>query len=232
MPVVGTQQSPINLVTRDAIRVPPDYGVLRIHYTGPLVGSYRDENFVVADPQPSDSPSASGAPGTTITVGDKTWVLRKIHIHRPAEHRVDGGGPAPYECHLLHSLPGDPGASGPKLVIGTFFDIRQGGKSQARRDRSASAADQGPDDESAEAASGLPRVDPRAFLPPKKAQNRWYRYEGSLTSPPYTEDVTWIVLETHVLVPADQVAGLQAAAQQCARHVYPLDRRYVLKSFD
>lgn len=61
--------------------------------------------------------------GKTVSFGTQTWIIRKIHIHKAAEHTFEENDPLPFECHLLHSLLGDVKARGPKLVIATFFDV-------------------------------------------------------------------------------------------------------------
>ena len=40
----------------------------------------------------------------------------------------------------------------------------------------------------------------------------YYQYQGSITTPPCTEDVTWLVLKNHVAVDTGKIKALQGRA--------------------
>jgi carbonic anhydrase len=55
-----------------------------------------------------------------------------------------------------------------------------------------------------------------------------YRYNGSLTTPPCTEGITWIVFVTPITLGADQVQALLATTQQPSnRPLQPLNGRRI-----
>ena len=58
-----------------------------------------------------------------------------------------------------------------------------------------------------------------------------YRYEGSLTTEPFNEFVSWVVLRDKVAVKAGDIKPITAHAQHDARPTQPLNRRFVLRSF-
>jgi carbonic anhydrase len=60
------------------------------------------------------------------------------------------------------------------------------------------------------------------LLPVSRAS---YRYTGSLTTPPCSEDVTWIVMSTPVTMSAEQLAQLRRTLVGNNRPVQPLNRR-------
>src|SRR4051794_5965983 len=98
MPVVGTQQSPIRIVNADAIRVPNSYPGLTLGYDRSLPGRYKGDNFVFDISYHPDR--SEDVTGKTVSFGPTAWIIRKIHIHTPAEHTFEDNDPFPYECHL------------------------------------------------------------------------------------------------------------------------------------
>ena len=62
-------------------------------------------------------------------------------------------------------------------------------------------------------------------------RQRFFRYEGSLTSGKFDETVSWLVFERPVPVLEGDIQPILAAAVQDQRHWQPLNRRIVLRSF-
>ena len=70
-------------------------------------------------------------------------------------------------------------------------------------------------------------IDPNRLLP---ARRSYYRYPGSLTTPPCAETVEWFVLATPITVAADDIAAFAALYPMNARPVQKLHRRDMLFS--
>lgn len=68
-------------------------------------------------------------------------------------------------------------------------------------------------------------VDPSQLLPYGPALQQYVAYKGSLTTPPCSEGVQWLVWTTPVQVPQQQVAAFRAFAGSNARPVQPLNSR-------
>jgi carbonic anhydrase len=205
MIVLGTQQSPVNIVTAETFHVDFGASYLQFRYHGGLRGHFdtHKQQFIF-DPPTGDPTYWS------VTFDERQWIIRQVHIHTPAEHLIDSGRARPHECHLLHSLIDDPDNKGDKLVIGVFL---------------AGSGKRKPPD-----CGELHELDPSVYLP--KNRERWYRYEGSLTSWGFTEDVSWVVMADEGRPPADVMRYMTACANQVPpREVYPLNRRFVLRSF-
>jgi carbonic anhydrase len=64
-------------------------------------------------------------------------------------------------------------------------------------------------------------------LPPSLAS---FRYSGSLTTPPCTEQVDWIVLQTPIQASKAQVAALQKVMCGNNRPTQPLNGRTITAS--
>ena len=54
---------------------------------------------------------------------------------------------------------------------------------------------------------------------------RFYRYEGSLTTPPCSEGVQWVVMADKLQLSADQIAELASHLHDNNRPVQPLNDR-------
>jgi|GEM_PF-4826316 len=101
MPLVGTQQSPIRIETAKAIRVPSNYPNLTFNYSGSHSGTFKGNNFVFDFVPLTRLETSADIAGKTLTFGSETWVIRKIHIHNPAEHIFDEDDLLPVECHPI-----------------------------------------------------------------------------------------------------------------------------------
>ncbi len=71
----------------------------------------------------------------------------------------------------------------------------------------------------------LAGLDPNALLP---AGRSYFRYAGSLTTPPCSEVVSWVVMTGAIAVSQDQVDAFAALYPMNARPVQPLNRRFIL----
>lgn len=154
------------------------------------------------------------APGGTLSRGDKTYELVQYHFHAPSEHMVEGKNFA-MEVHFVHKHV-ETGALG---VLGVF--ITPG----ADNATFASLAAKFPQKAGEEAA--LDTVDPRGLLP---GSLDYWAYEGSLTTPPCSEIVDWMVARTPIEVAASDIEKFTALYSMNARPALSANRRYVLSS--
>ena len=135
------------------------------------------------------------APGSTLSLDGKTFELKQFHFHAPSENTVDGK-PYALEAHFVH---GD--ADGHLAVIGVLFE--EGAASPAI----AALWEAMPKEAGAKHPLSTP-VDPAALLPQSRD---YYRYNGSLTTPPCTEGVRWLVMKAPLTVSKAQVEAFGAA---------------------
>lgn len=154
------------------------------------------------------------AEGSTLTRGDTTYKLLQVHFHRPSEHLINGK-PFPMEAHFVHRA-----ESGAIAVLGVL--IAGGGSHETFSKIIASMpAEEGP------AVKADPTINPQALLPAKLG---YYRYEGSLTTPPCTEIVDWLLLTDYITVSTEDILAFAKLYPMNARPVQSDNRRFVLRS--
>lgn len=156
---------------------------------------------------------AVAAAGNTVTVDGTAFPLAQMHFHTPSEHTI-GGETFPLEVHFVHI-----DEAGTITVVGVM--IQEGPEANAAWQPFVDAlatAEVGVTDQTAD-------LDWNALLP---VGHRTYRYEGSLTTPPCTEGVHWLLMTDPIQLSADQIAAFTAAYEGNARPVQPLNGREVL----
>ncbi len=72
-------------------------------------------------------------------------------------------------------------------------------------------------------------TNPLDWLP--EDTKKYYRYEGSLTTPEYDENVSWVVLREPLKLSKKELMKLIPFLQHPARETQPLNRRFVLSNF-
>lgn len=151
-------------------------------------------------------------PGSRARVGGVEYELRQFHFHAHSEHSIDGMF-SPMELHLVHA-----DAEGNLLAIGLLIEP---GASNATL--AGAGWDRLP------RTSGETLVDPsrrfnaRALLP----DGPTYRYEGSLTVPPCSENVSWVVYQDLIELSNEQIAAFTSLHGDSARPLQPLGSRVV-----
>jgi carbonic anhydrase len=150
------------------------------------------------------------APGSYLRLGQERFDLVQFHFHTPSEHRLHGQE-FPMELHFVHR-----NALGELAVVGVF--LREGAANPLIQQIWDAVA--------AEAEAAQPaEIDPEDLLPTDRG---YYRYAGSLTTPPCTEGVRWHVLASPVDLSAAQIDEFRSIFPVNARPLQPLNDRPVL----
>lgn len=149
-----------------------------------------------------------------MTLGEAKYKLLQFHFHRPSEHTIAGKAFA-MEAHFVHSA-----ENGALAVVGVLMSA--GGPNAAfSRIVATMPAQEGP------AVKADDGIHPRALLPQRLG---YYRYAGSLTTPPCAETVAWIVLAEPIHVSAADIEAFAKLYPMNARPVQRDNRRFVLRS--
>ena len=198
---IGGEQSPIDLT-----------GAVRAEIEPPAL-SWRAQAFSVVNN--GHTIQANALPGDFASSAGRKYELQQFHFHTPSEHSLDGKRSA-MEAHFVH---GDEGGS--LMVIGVFLE---GGGHDANPVFSALMA-AAPKDEGEAALNAA--IDPASLLPEAR---HFFRYEGSLTTPPCSEVVEWNVFAAPVAVAQSDIEGFKESFPMNARPLQPIHRRILLAS--
>ncbi|XP_062198088.1 alpha carbonic anhydrase 7-like [Phragmites australis] len=210
----GKKQSPIDIVTKQAVSSPN---------LDSLTRTYSAINATFVNNGHDILMEFEGKVGT-ITVNGKVYSFVKLHWHMPSEHTINGQR-FPLELHLVHkSDNGDLAVIGILYQYGapdSFYYQLKNKLTEMSKDKCNFA------EEDSHVAAGL--VHMRSL---QKRTGSYFRYTGSLTTPPCTENVAWNILGKVRQISKEQVdllTSLLAAGKDAgrARPTQPLNGRTV-----
>ena len=196
----GSRQSPIDI--RDGIKVDLD----------PVAFDYHVSQFRVIDN--GHTVQVNVDPGNAIEVLGRRYELQQFHFHHPSEERIDG---RQFEmvAHLVHKS-----ADGRLAVVAVLLEPG-----------SAHAIVQSVWNnlplEKGEPVAARKSLDLAALLPEDRG---YYTYMGSLTTPPCSEGVLWMVMSQPVQMSAEQIAIFARLYPMNARPVQQAAGRLIKQS--
>ena len=129
--------------------------------------------------------------GSAVELGGHRYELIQAHTHSPSEHTIDGRR-FPAELHLVHRH-----ESGQIAILAVLLD------EGAENTDLAPLLPPWPQPQQEEVVA--PPRSTMSLLPASLAS---YRYEGSLTTPPCTEGVRWVVFANPLPASPAQLTGL------------------------
>ena len=197
----GFAQSPID------IRDPGEVDLVDIEFQYGLTDSMITNN--------GHTIQVNVAAGSHIIYNGISYDLRQFHFHHPSEHTIAGEAAA-MEIHFVHQDTN----SGMLAVVGVLLE-----QGDADNEAYKVVMDNMPaeaDDEQA-MSQGLAL---ESLLPEERA---YYTYQGSLTTPPCSEVVRWLLLDTPVHLSGAQIDAFAEMYAYNARPVMPLGNRDLLR---
>lgn len=198
----GSAQSPIDI--RDAIAAP--LVDIEFHYGETANNIYNNGHTIQVN---TDA-------GSHIVYNGITYDLLQFHFHAPSEHTIAGEA-APLEIHFVHKDRNSHNLA----VVGILLEAGD----SANAAYAAIFANMPSDIGEPEARGD--RLHLEALLP---ATRSYYTYQGSLTTPPCSEVVRWLLLDAPVALSAAQIAAYTDIYSNTARPVQPLGKRDLLYS--
>ncbi len=196
----GSRQSPIDI--RSGIKVDLE----------PIQFDYRPSGFSVIDNGHTVQVNLAG--GNAIEVQGRRYDLVQFHFHRPSEERINGRQ-FDMVAHLVHKDPEgrlavvavllDRGSAQPLVqTIWNNLPLEKGYEVNVRAD-----------------------LDMNQLLP---ADRRYFTYMGSLTTPPCSEGVLWLVLQQPVPITQEQIGVFTRLYPMNARPVQQASGRLIKQS--
>lgn len=151
--------------------------------------------------------------GDKLKLGNEEFELLQYHFHSPSEHTV-AGKHFPMEMHMVHKS-----ADGKLAVVGVF--IEEGQVNAAFEPVWANL----PQSKSTEYHLEHVKVDVNKLLP---ASTSSYRYTGSLTTPPCSEDVKWTIMTTPIQLSKKQIDDFRSIMKGNNRPTQKLNGRVIV----
>lgn len=186
---VGQRQSPIDIKGGLAVDLEP------------VRFEYQASRFGVVDNGHTVQVNLAG--GNFIDVGGKRFELMQFHFHRPSEERIDGRQ-FEMSLHLVHK-----DDQGRLAVVALLFEKGPANPTLQKVWNNL------PLERNEENAARAP-LELAALLP---TDRRYFTYMGSLTTPPCSEGVQWIVMRQPVTLTPDQI--------EIFARIYPMNARPV-----
>ena len=199
----GNSQSPVNLAQmrdEDLPKLDIRYSTLATNFVnnGHAVQANYAAGSALADDYHSHAPYKARvdyAAGSSIGHLDGSYELKQFHFHSPSEHQLHGKS-MPAEIHFVHA-----DEKGNLAVIGVFVE-RGAANPVIEKLWQKIPAEEGQ-------SNSLDGTVNAADLLPK--DHDYFYYDGSLTTPPCSEGVRWLVMKQPVTLSGDQIAALKKA---------------------
>jgi len=196
----GQRQSPIDI--RGGVTVNLD----------PVQFDYRGTGFNVVDNGHTVQVNIGG--GNSIEVMGRRYELVQFHFHRPSEERINGRQ-FDMVAHLVHKDP-----EGRLAVVAVMLD-RGSAHPLVQTVWNNLPLEKG--DEVAARST----MDLNDLLP---TDRRYYTYMGSLTTPPCSEGVLWMVMQQPVTISNEQIAVFSRLYPMNARPIQSASGRLIKQS--
>ena len=203
--VNGSEQSPINIELSEA-ETNKTIEEVNIQYE-PTTFSVINNGHTI---------QANTASVTNKIILDETeYQLVQFHFHTPSEHQFNGQ-PYEMELHLVHQ-----NESGELAVLGVM--IQEGSMNEYLQLVWAALQEEITEED----ISLSEPVQLQTLLPKDQT---FLHYNGSLTTPPCTEEVEWIILEQPIELSQEQIQVFQQIFPDNHRPIQPLNEREVIRN--
>ncbi|KXH86726.1 carbonic anhydrase [Sporosarcina sp. HYO08] len=198
----GKEQSPINIETAQVIEG-EEIADLAINYKPTSVTLSNNGHTIQGTP---------ANPDNSIVIDNKEYKLAQFHFHTPSEHQINGQN-FDMELHFVHK-----DVNGQLAVLGLM--IKEGASNPYLEEAWSGI----PTEVTTEDVQLTEPIDIMSLLP-KDIDT--FRYNGSLTTPPCSEAVKWVVLETPIEMSKEQIDTFRKIFPDNHRPILPLNQREV-----
>jgi carbonic anhydrase len=198
---LGRDQSPIDIETAEKADLPP------------IQFSYQPSPLKIINN--GHTIQINYAPGSKISIAGKQYEVVQFHFHHPSEEKIRGRG---YDMvtHIVHK-----DSEGHLAVVAVLL------KSGQENSFLQGLWSHLPASPGKEQTIANVRVNVADLLPAEKG---YYTFDGSLTTPPCSEGVRWLVLKSPVELSSAQVAAFGKLYPKNARPTQPTNGRKIQES--
>ena len=194
----GRGQSPINLTAAEsADLVNPDF-----HYESVPLNILNNGHTV----------QVPYSPGSFILLDNQRYNLLQFHFHSPSEHAIEGK-PWDAEMHLVHQ-----NERGDLAVVAVLLQAEESSGAEY------AVLSQNLPKQAGDKIRTEKTINAQNLLPNKTTT---YRYSGSLTTPPCSESVTWLVMTDPVGLNPSEIDGYKKLLNHNNRPLQILNNRSI-----
>lgn len=197
----GKSQSPVNIVNTIDGKLPP----IKIDYRPSNVEIVNNGHTIQVDFKDANN---------VMHLSGNTYTLKQFHFHVPSENHIRGK-PFPLEAHFVHA-----DKDGNLAVLGVLYVL-------SNENQRLSPIWSNFPQKAGEKYTPDTAFDPSTLIPEKRD---YYRFSGSLTTPPCSEGVNWLVLKQYDKVSQSQVDAFSAVMKgNNNRPVQPINARVIVE---
>ena len=201
----GLVQSPVNILTSQAEGGQHQVAI-NLHHADPEYLENKGHTIQLDFPK-----------GSSVSFDGRVYPLKQLHFHTPSEHQIDGVT-FPMEVHVVNMIEPETPEDPPHYLVMSFLY-----KMGAEDTFIASFLDHVPKEEGSEDLEpGTVELIRRSEL-----NYEYYHYRGSLTTPPYTETVNWLIVKEIQQASPEQIRRINLIEGDNARRVQALYGRKV-----
>lgn len=164
---IGSNQSPINI---DTTKIIEKDDLKDIQYL------YEQTNFTLINTGRTIK-AFPNKENHSLLIGNEQYLLKQFHVHHPSEHELNDKK-FPLEIHLVHQ-----NSKGKLAVVGIFVEEDVSNKAGEKILKVLPKI---------KGTKEVVKIDLSDLLP---EDNRLFTYDGSLTTPPCTENIQWFLFE-------------------------------------
>jgi len=153
-------------------------------------------------------------PGSSIDIDGQSFELKQFHFHAPSENHINGSS-SPLEVHYVHA-----NDKGQLAVVAVMFK-------EGNENKPLKGAWLGMPKIAGDKVSYHSNFNAKYLLPDNKD---YYRFNGSLTTPPCSEGVRWLVMKDSLEASKQQIEKFtQLIGHDNNRPIQPLNARVLLE---
>ena len=153
--------------------------------------------------------------GNIMAMDGAMFQMKQVHFHTPSENKINGQS-YPLEAHFVHVDP-----KGNLAVLAVMYEEGPENKALAKLWKKM------PKYKSKKSKKLASKVLAGQLIP---RQKEYYRFSGSLTTPPCSEGVIWIVMKATMTASASQIKAFKKVMKHDNnRPVQPLNGRLIIE---
>jgi len=200
---IGKSQSPINITDEISVTT-NDLNPITFNYHADAIDVINNGHAIQIDVDTHSN----------INIDGKHFVLKQFHFHSPSENEIKGRS-FPLEAHFVHV-----NKNGEIAVIAVLYELGDANTALQK------IFDAMPHQAGEKTPITLDSATIDTLLPKEKA---YYYFNGSLTTPPCSEGVKWMVLKSYQTISKEQLKQFTNVIEGNNRPVQPINARKVIK---